>query len=550
MDNTDLVLESFIEFCDDMMIAEEGLIKDIGKQIWVSIKSLINKIVTWFKNLLLNINYFKNAKLNPKYNSDLVYVLKTSQAHTENNFRMIAQMYKTISSLGSCFDNAKDFHVQRNLFQEAYQKNYFLQITNLDDQINKCNRELNEIRENTRNSDQYKRIVENNYDENDTQSIPLTYIVKDIKKCNTEITEFKNYIDKFEAASYRLKTEDGKAFLNKAIGFFNNVISYYSFRMDILGRYMASAKASLNAFGSNIAYRFKKDSKLRSRYNARASRLSLTLSRDVAHHLMLAYNNAKLAKTYEEYKPHYDKIIKLLNLKGEPTIQQIQCNTDNGLVIVQYNKNKTEKVPISKNQNLYHGSFDEGLTELKPSWLGGGQVLFPKPRIYFHANVPLNRWSFSEYSLRDEFVSVGGLSYRLKVNPEFAFVDPELGGTAMYVETTKPIPVELLKEEDYAERSTFENPYDRNKYKDNNIYDENIERFDDVEVIDTPRSSKRDFGDLDDSINDLFRAHRERTNILKEEINNLYRDLKFNEETSNRNSNYERNNVRSKVQQD
>ena len=478
MDNTDLVLESFIDFCDDMMIAEEGLIKDIGKQIWVSIKSLINKIVTWFKNLLLNINYFKNAKLNPKYNSDLVYVLKTSQAHTENNFRIIAQMYKEFTSFESNIDGVGKYNVARVHFMEAKPKKdalWTVQNTNLDDQINKCNRELNEIREFTRNTDEYKRIIENNYDENETQQIPLTYIVKDIKRCNMETTEFKNYIDKFEAASYKLKTDEGKNFLNKLIGFLNNVISYYSFRMDILGRYMASAKASLNAFGSNIAYRFKKDSKLRSRYNARASRLSLTLSRDVAHHLMLAYNNAKLAKTYEEYKPHYDKIIKLLNLKGEPIIQKLQCNTDNGLVIVQYNKNKTEKVPISKNQNLYHSSYDFRITEIKPSWVGGGCVLFPKPRIYFHANVPLDRFSYVEYgtiSLHKPPV------YHLKVNPEYAYIDPELGGTAMYVETTKPIPVELVNPEDYLERSTFENPYGKNDYK----YD-SVEEYRDVQLF-------------------------------------------------------------------
>ena len=54
-------LESFINFCDDMQIAEESVnLKDIGKIIGITIKNIFNRIITWFRNILVSINYFKN----------------------------------------------------------------------------------------------------------------------------------------------------------------------------------------------------------------------------------------------------------------------------------------------------------------------------------------------------------------------------------------------------------------------------------------------------------------------------------------------------------
>ena len=68
--------------------------------------------------------------------------------------------------------------------------------------------------------------------------------------------------------------------------------------------------------------------------------------------------------------------------------------------------------------------------------------LFSEPRAYFHVNVPLNRYG---QKVDREHV------YEVVENISVAYRDPEMGRTAVYVKTDKPIKV---KEIDYTQ---FEN---------------------------------------------------------------------------------------------
>lgn len=433
MDTVDLAIESFISYCDDMMIAEEG-IKDLGNRIWVSIKALVNKIINWIKNVMLNINYFKNAELNPQMNKDMITVLKLSQAHTESNFKILTSVYKILLTLhmnenhkikGEEFGVAPD-----NIFQR-------FSSTDLKTEMMKCSIDLDESIKQAKESDEYKRLIEDKYNEEQVEMIPLTHIVNELKRSNTEITNMQNNINKIEATTYTIKTDNGRIFSNAVIKFINDIISYYSFRISILGKYLEKAKASLSAFTSNIKDIFNRDNKVTSNYRFGMSKQVTRLkTKEQVQKIKELYENALSAKTYDEYKPYYNELIKLLKIPDGSIIQSLECDPDKFIVQFMFNKGNSDEVPISKSQNLYHGSYIPDLKYLEPSWIGGGQVLFPTPRIYVHANVPLNRTS--------NLVSGFGYAYKLKVNPSSAYVDKELGITAMWIPANKPIPVERI----------------------------------------------------------------------------------------------------------
>ena len=88
---------SFAYGSDD--VATEG-IKSLGKSIWITIKNVFKRIITWFKNILLNVNYFKNAELDEKMNKDLLTVLKLAQPRTEDNYKVLVKYYNTFKKMG------------------------------------------------------------------------------------------------------------------------------------------------------------------------------------------------------------------------------------------------------------------------------------------------------------------------------------------------------------------------------------------------------------------------------------------------------------------
>lgn len=92
-------LESFISFCDDMMIAEEGKIFDrissTISTIWVNIQTIFKKISLFFKNILTNINYLKTAQLPAQKSKDIITVVQNLTPRYDLINKMFVLIYKT-----------------------------------------------------------------------------------------------------------------------------------------------------------------------------------------------------------------------------------------------------------------------------------------------------------------------------------------------------------------------------------------------------------------------------------------------------------------------
>ena len=442
--NNDFAIESFIDYCDSMVITTEAVnMKKIGKNIWDSIIRIFRKLATWFKNLLLNINYFKNAELSEKMNKDMLHVLQVSQARTEDIFKQIPLIHGILTlftrkapetntefdgaSLGVTGDGA---HISR--------------ATTFKDQISRMMTDITENMDSAKESDAYKRLMKNEYDDN-KKLIPLSNIIPDMKKSNSGLTAAENSLSKMQNTLEKVSDNPSASkVVNMISSFLNKVITYYNFRISLLSKYFTVAKASLKGLGNNISEIHDKNNKSNTSFKHNMKHKKVRLSNDEYDECLRLYRDAQRSPkitTYEEYKPVYTRIIQLLKIKPMVIDELKFSNNDNTVTIVGADETNNT-IHLSKNQKLYHTSPNDNITSLNPRWRTPGGVLFPTPRIYFHTSVPLDRFGNKADTKH------GGNVYVLINNPSEAHVDKEMGLTAVYIETTSPLRVKKI---DYKE---------------------------------------------------------------------------------------------------
>lgn len=151
---------------------------------------------------------------------------------------------------------------------------------------------------------------------------------------------------------------------------------------------------------------------------------------------------------YEDYKKAFDKfcyfchivsrgvIIKKLELKKNTTIP------DHNFIKVEYSYN-TKKIDIPEGTMLYHMSKVGGIKELIPCFRGKSVkgYLYDKSRVYFTIRKNMPKF-LADYKFNEKLHL-----YVCKQDIKQAYVDPLVWANiqgAVYVETTKPIPVEEI----------------------------------------------------------------------------------------------------------
>ena len=94
--NQEFAIESFISFCDDMIITEEGFkdnVKKIGKSMWRGLLRLLSKLLE------------KLAAFQQK-----IYIKKNKKFHIENNY------YKKFMSIQHSIERGYDSIERRNVW--------------------------------------------------------------------------------------------------------------------------------------------------------------------------------------------------------------------------------------------------------------------------------------------------------------------------------------------------------------------------------------------------------------------------------------------------
>ena len=288
---------SFAYESDD--VATEG-IKSLGKSVWITIKNVFKRIITWFKNILLNVNYFKNAELDEKMNKDLLTVLKLAQPRTEDNYKVLVKYYNTFKKLGGDLNRKFNGTVTGVAVSGNPIAVSIYGMTNLTDEINKSISDLDDSMNAARNSEEYKRIEESKYDNKNLKIIPLSNIIPDMKNSQSACVQYNGHVEKLEHLVSGVDNPDGVT--KRIIVLLNKVVSYYTFRINLLTKYFTKAKASLKGTLNNIRGKDDKDAKSRTTTKAGKLALKLTLTPDKSKEVKEEYEACKNSESYSEYK--------------------------------------------------------------------------------------------------------------------------------------------------------------------------------------------------------------------------------------------------------
>ena len=149
------------------------------------------------------------------------------------------------------------------------------------------------------------------------------------------------------------------------------------------------------------------------------------------------YNDIlRRTEDYREYKDAFKNMARLLGNPNACTIK-IMANSG-GCKINGECFNSKQSAGCSSSDKLYHTSNQKGITRLNGKFRGHEGFYFSSKRVYFHKNNPgsINTSSSTDYIAKD-----GEYVYQFMGNPSSAFVDPEIKGSAVFIETDTSIPV-------------------------------------------------------------------------------------------------------------
>lgn len=172
--------------------------------------------------------------------------------------------------------------------------------------------------------------------------------------------------------------------------------------------------------------------------------------------------------TYDEYSKYLTLFYKILDIPKGSTIKD--CHDLAGRPehdgrrrsLVRYRENKLAE--YNKTDKLFHTSDKSGLTKLKPQFRSisvhgefGANVeaLFPEPRVYFGHNVAVSRM-YGRGITEKGALSIYEYSGPAE-NIKSLYVDQELGGAAVYVNTSQELPVKELSWDEYTKERKPEN---------------------------------------------------------------------------------------------
>lgn len=462
LNENDNIIKELDEFGLDILSED---IKDMGKAIWQKIVAVFKKIMAAFKNFILNINYLKNAKLPKQQVDDLLYCLNVSQNRSFNYVKTFTRFYK-ISTFLNVDPNREVSYGATNGLSD----NRAMYVTTLNDELINNTQEISKNLESLENSKEYDRLKENNYEKENLVDVPLTNIVKDMKRCNKELADAEGQLP--QCVRLADKFEDNptwKDVSKKMVVFLKKVISYFTTRIKLLNTFFKSAKLSVKAIKNNIMDSKKFQSYIDTNPNMKNFRKFLRpttvkakygLVNDLITKMRESNNNGN----FDEYNDYYKKLANILHVKDGSsfvvTVDSHEIIKDGGTADPE--KEYTFGVKIMEydyktikfgSKPLFHQASDDSITELIPTAISNGGFLFHRTgRVYVHLSIPLNRYGSNaetDIKIGYDYDAKSTTMYKVKDNIKEGFLDPELARTAVFIETKDPIRVEKISMDEY-----------------------------------------------------------------------------------------------------
>lgn len=139
---------------------------------------------------------------------------------------------------------------------------------------------------------------------------------------------------------------------------------------------------------------------------------------------------------YSEYKQHHLQLCKMCGVPTHSSIAPVPLFEKGNKVVIRFYTEKN-KATIPQGSKLYHTSKTNNIKRLTGTWKSSDGVLYSSMRVYFYIGNAGNRLGGS--SSGSEHV------YEFTGNVNNVFIDPELGGKAVFIETNTSIPVTQIK---------------------------------------------------------------------------------------------------------
>lgn len=447
----DLYIDSSYFYMDDSVEgAYEGAFseraKNFGKKVWIAIKTFFRKAIQFFRNCIMNINMFKEAELPSQMNQDLQLICQNAAPkyqYTQNlaftTIRVVKTARKGVNEI------AVDAQIENQIIPE-------LEVASSSSE--NTYQELIQ-------SDEYRRIKENQYDNNDLQKVPISNVTANMKKTTQQLITYEGYVGKLSVdadADYIPRII--RSLLRATSNLFSKACTLYRVQINMYNIYFNKAKLALSAFKSNrkelkektidvnreYGYGIKdaKDALKFEEDNDKETKKNMTKEQAVMPLIeqCISFNNDP--DMFEEYIRIRNEICKILGVSPNCVIKFSDALGDK----LRFNALPERKKPfrLLSTTQIYHSSVNDSLTELTGKYcfsfssLGSIQrCLFKDPRVYF--SISKSILANGTDTQRAKELGIERYTYVPKQRITTVFKDPEfpLGG-ACYVPATS-IPV-------------------------------------------------------------------------------------------------------------
>jgi hypothetical protein len=152
------------------------------------------------------------------------------------------------------------------------------------------------------------------------------------------------------------------------------------------------------------------------------------------------YRHISICRTtenYAEYKQHHFQICKMCGVPSTATIGVGAKFDDNARkVVIPFFCETPKKANIPTGSVLYHTSSQKGIKRLTGRWKSSDGALYSSMRVYFSVGQAMSKTGVGGYNTT--YVYTGPTNN--------AYIDPELHGSAVYIETNTSIPVKEMNE--------------------------------------------------------------------------------------------------------
>lgn len=447
-------LESFITFCDDMtIITESSKLSSTISSIWIGIRTAFKKILQFFKNLLMNINYFKTAQLPSQKSKDIITLVQNLTPRYDIMNKMFMLIYRVVS-MEATQNNGK-----------SYEKIYSDIDQTMDD--------VNEIISTAKTSPEYKRIEDDNYDEKTNSIVPLSNIITEMKKSQNDLIKYDANAQKMQIAETDATTEYGKKAAGKCRQLFISLCEIYRMKISLLKIFFEHAKVSMSAVGKNISEKKNKDYDPSRNYSSGKNFIEMLIKRGASIKRIkltpeqenrlkeldkIVMDSKNDLSRYNDYYRAYTELCKMFGIgtnvvlvygiPGQET--GVLPKAKDGETVIMVMTEDPKPMKLLSNTQLFHTSSDGNLTELTGRFFHtslGVRRLWNTPRVYFSIGHAIAK-DGSKYNGVDPMARYEGSSSRSLYNytpvNHISSVnrDVEMGtGSAVYVESTSPIKV-------------------------------------------------------------------------------------------------------------